>query len=232
MLEVHLLEPGALELVLPVDDRHPRRDEPGRDGVDEHSEARQLYCQSARRLLEAALGDVIGERRLLAEAAVHRRDVDDAAVASRNHLSCDATRQEDGRVQVDREHALIALESEVDGERGLEDARIVDEHIERAGEGLRFGDEIVERARVGQVPAQRQHRLAQVGHLLTVDGDDPGALCREPLGDRVADSVRRPGDERRAALEQRHHRTSRSRRFVARMVPPVGVALCQPDIIL
>ena len=132
-------------------------------------------------------------------------------------------------MEVDRQDALVALERQVDGERGLEDACIVDEDIDWAAKGLGPVDELVERACVGQVPTQRQHRYAELGQFLAVDSNDPGALCREPLGDRSADAVRRSGDERRAAFEQRHHRTFRSPVFVPPMVPPMLVALRRRD---
>ena len=107
-------------------------------------------------------------------------------------------------MEVDGEHSVIGVERQIDAERRLVDAGIVDEDVDRPDRCLRLGEQPLERLGLRQVPAHPVDGGPELGHLLDVDRGDASAFRREPFSDRAADPVRRTGHERRAALQQCH----------------------------
>ena len=96
------------------------------------------------------------------------------------------------------EHSVVGVERQIDAERRLVDAGIVDEDVDRPDRCLRLGEQPFERLGLRQVPAHPVDRGPELGHLLDVHRGDLSALGREAFRDRAADPVRRTGHERRA----------------------------------
>ena len=107
-------------------------------------------------------------------------------------------------MEVDGEHSVVGVERQIDAERRLVDAGIVDEDVDRPDRCLRLGEQPFERLGLRQVPAHPVDRRPEHGHLLDVHRGDLSAFCREAFRDRAADPVRRAGHERRASLQQCH----------------------------
>ena len=62
-------------------------------------------------------------------------------------------------------------------------------------------EQLAERLRVRQVPAEPPDRCSEVGHRLDVDPNDARAFGRKPLSDRAPDPIRRARGEGRSPLK-------------------------------
>ena len=93
-------------------------------------------------------------------------------------------------MEVDGEHSVVGVERQIDAERRLVDAGVVDEDVDRPDRCLRLGEQRLERLGLRQVPAHPVDRGPELGHLLDVHRGDLRAFRREPFSDRAADPVR------------------------------------------
>ncbi len=138
------------------------------------------------------------------------RDVDDdpsPTLAERRHGRAAG---EEHRRDVDVHHAAPLVQRDLrEGphrQRGVE-ARVVDEDVETAAPLDRLHGHPLDLGLLGNVDGESDTagiRLGGTLGALQVGDDDPRALCREAVRDRLADPLGRARDERDLPLERAH----------------------------
>ena len=143
------------------------------------------------------------------------RDVDDDSLAPLRHLlGCPQTAEE-APFEVHGVDAippfLVAVE---EVPLGIGQPGVVDQHVDRAKAIQRLVEQAVDRRFVRNVGDDRDRRAPAIGdplrHRFPTGGIDVADDDRRPfravaLGDRAADAVRRPGDDRHLPVQPVRH---------------------------
>jgi hypothetical protein len=186
-------------------------DAAGRDTVDGDPMAYDLACERRRQPDHRAFADP-SEQRVVGRpgAPSLAADVDDTAVLPLNHVRQYRLAAAQRAPDVPPHRLLHQLLGEIDQLQADQGRRVVDQRVDVAEIVERAAHHIVGDARFAEVPDKRQNALigpllqltcrALQALVLNVAGDDVGAFLGEPLGDDPPKSLRRPGDDRDAAL--------------------------------
>src|ERR687892_717129 len=105
----------------------------GRDGVDADAVRTVLGCPRLRQQRRGGLGGAVGRQAGHAELGDHRRDVDDAPMAAGRHPRRDRRRQEERRLDVDREGLVEGWLGKLMRRAAGKDAGVVDEDVDVGG---------------------------------------------------------------------------------------------------
>lgn len=132
------------------------------------------------------LADVVAGQIGNGEHAVHRAHVDDAARTLAGHFTCHRLAHEKGALDVHTQHGVEIVLFDIEKVRHLEDAGIVDQHIDAAELLHDAGDKSVHLLLVAHIAVQvggAQAGCAFLAFLIVhVRDDDMGLLRGKPLG--------------------------------------------------
>ena len=159
--------------------------------------------------LHRALGSAVGRDAGAAELALHGADIDDLAMAARDHVTGNGLPHEEDTVEVNGGDAVPGLKREILQRGAVLHASVIEQNLDRADVALngghpggdRFGVRHVEGRDMsgdgvvvgeGFLSASEAVGIAPVEH-------DGRAGRGEGLGDRVADAFAGAGDKRDAA---------------------------------
>jgi hypothetical protein len=189
--------------------------DPGACDVDRHRPG-----QHRDRAHRRAVGGHVRAR----HEAVHRRDVDDRAAASREHRARGRAARVEEAVHVDGEHAAPIVVVRVERPAPQHDAGGVHEHVEAAVVGHDRRDGRVAGRRVGDVEPACLDALRQraLGGAVQVEHDDPVARCCEAGRRRGAHAGRAARHDDHAPPITLAHRPSpfRSHQSTRPSMPP------------
>ena len=184
--------------------------------VDADAVGREVDGRGLRQPAHGPLARHVGGRLGRALEARDRRDVHDRAAAGARERGGDGLHAEHRPGHVDVHHAAEVVELEL-GEVGeVDDARVVDEHVDAAELGLGLGDELAPRRLVDDVEVPVARGVADLlGDLLALDVEHVGehdarALGREGPRLGLALPARGAADHDDLALEAIRHARSRS----------------------
>ena len=155
--------------------------------------------------LQTALGSGVGGNRLAAQLAHHGADVDDLAAALLDHIGNDRLGDNEGSVQVNVDDLTELGSGHLDHRDALDDAGVVDQHIDVADFLGNLLDHLIDGVLVGDVAdiavgvdagflVGGQALVHQL--LLDVVENDGGAAVRHGGGNGKADAVGCAGDQR------------------------------------
>ena len=155
--------------------------------------------------LQTALGSSVGGNSLTAQLAHHRADVDDLAAALLDHIGNDSLGNDEGSVQVHVNDLTELGSGHLDHRDALDDAGVVDQHVDVADLGGDLLDHLIDGVLVGDVadiavgldagfPVGSQALVDQL--LLDVVENDGGAAVRHGGGNGKADAVGCAGNQR------------------------------------
>ena len=170
---------------------HRRLHRRGRDAVDEHARRGDVLADRLRHADHRGLGGRVGGRHRVALLAGDRGQVDDAAVAARDHARERGAVGVEDAVGVDRHHALPLRVVDIDrAQRCARDAGRADEHVEAAQLALDARDGGVDLGRARDVAGDAERAAELVRgrpHAGGVEIEDrrrgrrpPGCAVRSP----------------------------------------------------
>ena len=186
-------------------------DDGGGDGMYENALGGDFFRQGLGKADHAGLRRGVGHQRRVALLAGDGGDVDDAPVLPGQHQLHRGPADEEDTGQVAGDHLLpVGVAQLPDRVRPPGDARVVDDHVEPVGPGVRRADGAVDVRRHGHVGHEAPRGDAQpLGHPLHLDvavhQRHARALGEQALGDGQADAARRAGDQRRPSVESHGH---------------------------
>jgi hypothetical protein len=131
-----------------------------------------------------------------------RRHVHDPSPAALAHPRADQLAGQEDAAQVGGEHVVPLLDRDLPQRAADRPRRVVDEHVDRAERALRLLDQPLDRGGVAQVGADDVGRAVQLARhppravLVDVGEHHVRAPRRERARDRLAQALRRTGDDR------------------------------------
>ena len=193
--------------------RHLGIDEAGTDRIARDAGTFDLrgdtLCQADHGMLRRGVcGDIPPARE-----SRDRCDIHDRAPFALEHEGEERTRTEKRTCGVHRQHAIPVVERGLRQRRTVRDAGVVNQDVDRPG--LLYGSlgEIRDTRRVGHVAGQRPRPAATAADLdrhaldaieMACSHDDCGALRRQRVGDRGADSLAAAGHDGDRAVKSPH----------------------------
>ena len=183
-------------------------DPPGANSVHTDASTAPLGGESARETDEAVLGGVVGTAVAYAGETGDGGDVDDASLLLLEHESTEATREQEGRDEVDLQHATEVRGGDSFSGRDEADASVIDEDVGPSPAAADCFNAAVDQGFVGDI-AEELFAISggsNVSAGLAIEESQGIAGFGEKFGGATTDALRGSGNDGDfKALRSRRH---------------------------